>query len=100
MITFRLSGRLAELHDAERDTPLVYVLRGSTVGDMTPRLGCGREQCGASRVLVDGTPAYACCGRVRWPTARWCVDRTGGSGVWCLVAALCPGAASPRDSAS
>ena len=60
MITFRHNGRLAELDDAERDTPLVYVLRGSAVGDMTPRLGCGREQCGACRVLVDGTPAYAC----------------------------------------
>ncbi len=60
MIAFRHNGRAAELDDAERDTPLVYVLRGPAVGDMTPRLGCGREQCGACRVLVDGTPAYAC----------------------------------------
>ena len=92
MITFRHNGRLAEPDDAERDTPLVYALGGSAVGDMTPRLGCGREQCGACRVLVDGTPAYACT----LPTSA-VADRQvvrgphRGFGVWCLVAALFPG---------
>ncbi|MYD95780.1 MAG: 2Fe-2S iron-sulfur cluster binding domain-containing protein [Gammaproteobacteria bacterium] len=60
MTAFRHNGRLVEVDDAERDTPLVYVLRGPPIGDMTSKLGCGSEQCGACRVLVDGTPTYAC----------------------------------------
>ncbi len=60
MTAFRLNGDAARFDDAERDTPLLYVLRSRTVGDMTPKLGCGREDCGACRVLVDGEPAYAC----------------------------------------
>ena len=60
MIAFRLNGDAAQFDDGDRDTPLLYVLRGPAVGDMTPKHGCGREQCGACRVLVDGKPAYAC----------------------------------------
>lgn len=60
MIRFRLNDATAVLPDEVGETPLVYVLRGPRVGDMTPRVGCGREQCGACRVLVDGAPAYAC----------------------------------------
>ena len=60
MIAFRLNGDAAQFDEGERDTPLLYVLRSPAVGDMTPKLGCGREECGACRVLVDGTPAYAC----------------------------------------
>ncbi|MDE0178179.1 MAG: 2Fe-2S iron-sulfur cluster-binding protein [Gammaproteobacteria bacterium] len=60
MTAFRLNGDAAQFDDSERDTPLLYVLRGPAVGDMTPKLGCGREECGACRVLVDGEPAYAC----------------------------------------
>ena len=60
MIDFRLNGRRAQIDDENRDTPLVYVLRSPAIGDMTPKLGCGREQCGACRVLLDGAPVYAC----------------------------------------
>ena len=60
MIAFRLNGDAAQFDEGERDTPLLYVLRSPAVGDMTPKLGCGREECGACRVLVDGEPAYAC----------------------------------------
>ena len=60
MADFRLNGAAARFGDDERDTPLLYVLRSPAVGDMTPRSGCGREQCGACRVLVDGVAAYAC----------------------------------------
>lgn len=60
MIAFRLNGRRARFDDEDRDTPLVYVLRSAAIGDMTPKLGCGREQCGACRVLVDGALAYGC----------------------------------------
>ncbi len=60
MIRFRLNDATAVLPDEASETPLVYALRGPQVGDKTPKVGCGREQCGACRVLVDGTPAYAC----------------------------------------
>lgn len=60
MIGFKHNGAAARIGDDERDTPLLYVLRSPAVGDMTPKLGCGLEQCGACRVLVDGVAAYAC----------------------------------------
>ena len=60
MTAFRLNGDAARFDDGERDTPLLYVLRSRAVRDMTPKLGCGREECGACRVLVDSKPAYAC----------------------------------------
>ena len=60
MIRFRLNSRQVEIGPEQRDTPLVYVLRDEPLRDMTPKLGCGREQCGSCRVLVDGTPEYAC----------------------------------------
>ncbi len=60
MIAFQLNGGAAQFDDGERATPLVFVLRSPAGGDMTPKLGCGREECGACRVLVDGEPAYAC----------------------------------------
>lgn len=60
MIAFRLNGDAAQFDEGERETPLLHVLHSPAVGDMTPKLGCGREECGACRVLVDGTPAYAC----------------------------------------
>lgn len=60
MIAFRLNGGPARCGEEQRDTPLIYVLRTEPLGDMTPKFGCGREQCGACRVLVDSAPEYAC----------------------------------------
>lgn len=60
MITFRLDGRAARFREDRRDTPLIYVLRDDELRAMTPKSGCGLEQCGACRVLVDGSPEYAC----------------------------------------
>ena len=60
MISFKLNGQPARFDDQQRDTPLIYVLRDDALREMTPKLGCGREQCGACRVLVDGFPEYAC----------------------------------------
>jgi nicotinate dehydrogenase subunit A len=39
--------------------PLVYTLRNA-LGLKSVKLGCGLEQCGACKVLVDGTPALCC----------------------------------------
>lgn len=60
MIRFRLNDQPAEIGEDRRDTPLIYVLHDAGLRDMTPKLGCGREQCGSCRVLVDSAPEYAC----------------------------------------
>jgi len=60
MIHFQLNGRTVQVDDSERNTPLIHVLRGADIGDMTPKLGCGLEQCGTCRVLLDGEAVYAC----------------------------------------
>ena len=60
MIRFRLNGRAVHVPEPSADTALAYVLRSRRVGDLTPKVGCGLEQCGSCRVLVNGAPAYAC----------------------------------------
>lgn len=58
MISFNLNGRPREA-DAPPSTPLLYVLRDE-LGLNGPRYGCGLEQCGACRVLIDGELAWSC----------------------------------------
>ena len=41
------------------DTPLLYVLRNE-LGLMSPRFGCGEEQCGACMVLVGDKARPSC----------------------------------------
>ncbi len=60
MVRFRLNGRNVDVPEEDADTALGYVLRSRRVGDLTPKVGCGLEQCGTCRVLVDGSPTYAC----------------------------------------
>lgn len=43
----------------EPETPLLYVLRND-LGLKGPKYGCGREQCGACKVLIDGTAVPSC----------------------------------------
>ena len=45
--------------DSDPETPLLWVLRGE-VADRSVKYGCGAEQCGACRVLVEGRPAWSC----------------------------------------
>ncbi len=45
--------------DLEPDMPLLLVLRND-LGLHSPRFGCGKEQCGACRVLVDDKLRYSC----------------------------------------
>jgi CO/xanthine dehydrogenase Mo-binding subunit len=44
---------------AEPDTPLIYILRND-LGLKGTRLGCGLEQCGACKILIDGQAAPSC----------------------------------------
>jgi nicotinate dehydrogenase subunit A len=45
--------------DGDPETPLIYVLRNDL--DLSSvRFGCGEEQCGACRVLIDNDLAFAC----------------------------------------
>lgn len=41
--------------DADPAMPLLYALR-SDLGLINPKFGCGRAQCGACTVHVDGAP--------------------------------------------
>lgn len=45
--------------DGAPATPLLDLLRGPLQLSGT-RHGCGLEQCGACRVLIDGVPVYSC----------------------------------------
>jgi nicotinate dehydrogenase subunit A len=51
------SERLIDLGDP--DTPLLYVLRDD-LGLHGPKFGCGRGQCGACTVTVDGQAVRSC----------------------------------------
>ena len=57
-ISFTVNGHPADLA-CEPDTTLLLALRNELELN-SPRYGCGSEQCGACRVLVDGSLAYAC----------------------------------------
>nr|WP_320136640.1 (2Fe-2S)-binding protein [uncultured Amphritea sp.] len=46
-------------HDAEPDTPLLWVIR-EQLGLTGTKFGCGVAQCGACTVHLDGTPVRSC----------------------------------------
>jgi len=58
MIVLTVNG---ERHEIAMDeaVPLIYVLRNA-LGLASVKFGCGLEQCGACKVLVDGQPVYSC----------------------------------------
>ena len=56
--TLRVNGRTQEVA-AERNTPLLYVLRND-LGLKGTRFGCGAGHCGACTVLVDGNAVQSC----------------------------------------
>lgn len=56
--TFILNDQNVTVSAAD-DEPLLYVLRDQLNLPGT-RFGCGLNQCGACRVLIDGRPASAC----------------------------------------
>ena len=58
MPTLNVNGTPRE-HQAEADTPLLWVLR-EQLGLTGTKYGCGIAQCGACTVLIDGVPTRSC----------------------------------------
>jgi len=57
-IALDVNGRVHEL-EVEPGTPLLYVLRNDL--ELTAaKFGCGLEQCGACKVIVDGEAVCSC----------------------------------------
>ncbi len=57
-IELTLNGRSHAL-DVEPDTPLLYILRNDL--DLRgPRFGCGLGQCGACKVIINGSAVFSC----------------------------------------
>lgn len=57
-IELRVNGEVTVV-DADPTTPLIFVLRND-LKLKSPKLGCGLEQCGACKVLVDGEAVMSC----------------------------------------
>ncbi|MFM8510982.1 MAG: (2Fe-2S)-binding protein [Betaproteobacteria bacterium] len=58
MPTLNVNGQNRE-HQAEPDTPLLWVLR-EHLGLTGTKYGCGVAQCGSCTVVVDGAPVRSC----------------------------------------
>jgi isoquinoline 1-oxidoreductase subunit alpha len=58
MATLNVNGKRRE-HDAEPDTPLLWVLR-EQLGLTGTKYGCGVAQCGSCTVHIDGAAVRAC----------------------------------------
>jgi isoquinoline 1-oxidoreductase alpha subunit len=58
MAQLNVNGRMRE-HQAEPDTPLLWVLR-EHLGLTGTKYGCGIAQCGSCTVHIDGAPVRSC----------------------------------------
>ena len=58
MPQLHVNGTLRQ-HNAEADTPLLWVLR-EQLGLTGTKYGCGVAQCGACTVHIDGAPVRSC----------------------------------------
>ncbi|WP_088287003.1 (2Fe-2S)-binding protein [Ideonella sp. A 288] len=58
MATLNVNGKVLT-HDAEPDTPLLWVLR-EQLGLTGTKYGCGIAQCGACTVHIDGQAVRSC----------------------------------------
>lgn len=58
--TYRITvnGEIREV-TAAADTKLIYILRNHLQLN-SPRLGCGDEDCGACRILLEGETCFSC----------------------------------------
>ena len=67
-ITLKVNGSVHHVC-VEPDTPLIYVLRND-LGLKGAKLGCGLEQCGACKVIIDGQAVPSCRMTVRSAQGR------------------------------
>lgn len=58
MVAFRLNGKNVSV-EVPNDAPLLYVLANDFQINGA-KFGCGRAQCGACTVLIDGEPVRSC----------------------------------------
>jgi len=58
MARLNVNGKVRE-HNAEPDTPLLWVLR-EQIGLTGTKYGCGVAQCGSCTVHIDGAPVRSC----------------------------------------
>jgi len=57
-IHLKVNGK-ARAVDADQDIPLLYALRDQ-LGLNGPKFGCGKGQCGACTVIVNGQATRSC----------------------------------------
>ncbi len=76
-------------HDAEPDTPLLWVIR-EQLGLTGTKYGCGIAQCGACTVHIDGQPVRSCVRPVSTVGAREKITTIEG---------LSPGSSHPLQKA-
>ena len=57
-IELMVNGR-SHTVEVEPSTPLLYILRND-LGLRGPRFGCGLGQCGACKVIINGTATFSC----------------------------------------
>ena len=58
MVAFKLNDKAVQV-DVPATAPLLFVLTND-LGVAGAKFGCGRSQCGACTVLVDGEPVRSC----------------------------------------
>lgn len=63
-----LNGRNVDV-DAPEEAPLLFVLRND-LNLSAAKFGCGRKQCGACTVLIDGSPVRSCVTPLKSAIAR------------------------------
>lgn len=76
-INLTVNGVTHEL-ELDPETPLLYVLRND-LGLKSVKYGCGSEQCGACKALVDGQAVPTCKLPVKNVTGDALPAATGGS---------------------
>ena len=75
---FTVNGKPVSVALDNEETPLLNVLRNE-LGLMGTRFGCGLEQCGCCKVLIDGVPEK-CCAKPVWNVAGKSVVTVEGLG--------------------
>ncbi len=68
MISFKLNEKDVRV-DAPASAPLLYVL-SNDLGMNGVKFGCGKSQCGACAVLIDGEPVRSCATQVSAASGR------------------------------